>query len=753
MVNKIKAMESKLIKGDGSCNMIEKTNQQQRVLEQQKTDLYERKRLERLTAQELEATEEQGEVLENSYSSLQNEVESKTRKLKKMFLRLQTLKQDIVDVTEEYNRDRRDLEQNQQELLKELKLKHLMIENFISGDEKRKILSRAQFDDEENTWFLVCGNGGTLSSSTTSDCSNISLVSSTCSSVITKRPVSSHQSRQLDGFRRTTRDYEGPQVAPRVQAVLDAAMLNVEPDIELDVGRLNNTHSVRGSIKQRFNGNTNNIGKNAGCSMNPAKNYPSSRGLHIHASYDCQGVVMAVACSPSPSPTPALLPSDQRDHEKFARHFFFKSAQIIVQSRLGEKASCLSQPSPSSSSAWFNLAIKDIPEIALESKKVYSVKSPGSHTIEISLKTTEGDSMILETWCVAMNNENRNTKLNNVAYNHLGQGYQSCFIGQVSNPVGSVSIKVDYRTNMTITPSNASSISSNLMFVKSDHFDLATNTTKKSKSSDDSSAITSDESQEAFRLFSSDSPHCQQQPPTSTSNTEENCNDESYKRSKFKCGAFARSPKAFQDFEEDENDPLFNFLPQETDGVKPHETLASSSVDPEQDPPSPKSSYGDKKTTRASHPATAVPSKSEFGIFFKDRPDIALGLDPEEKPLDNIEGQILTFEKSLEKYDEMIKALDCLTREKEQKNRQLRRKYSVYFCVVEMSSTGRPGGGGASSGGGRICQFKLVLLGESAVGKSSLVLRFVKGQFHEFQESTIGAAFLTQTICLDDTTV
>ena len=54
---------------------------------------------------------------------------------------------------------------------------------------------------------------------------------------------------------------------------------------------------------------------------------------------------------------------------------------------------------------------------------------------------------------------------------------------------------------------------------------------------------------------------------------------------------------------------------------------------------------------------------------------------------------------------------------------------------------------------GKVCQFKLVLLGESAVGKSSLVLRFVKGQFHEYQESTIGAAFLSQTVCLDDTTV
>ncbi|KAL4646868.1 ras-related protein Rab-5A [Arapaima gigas] len=70
-----------------------------------------------------------------------------------------------------------------------------------------------------------------------------------------------------------------------------------------------------------------------------------------------------------------------------------------------------------------------------------------------------------------------------------------------------------------------------------------------------------------------------------------------------------------------------------------------------------------------------------------------------------------------------------------------------------MASRGgatRPNGPNA---GNKICQFKLVLLGESAVGKSSLVLRFVKGQFHEFQESTIGAAFLTQTVCLDDTTV
>lgn len=50
----------------------------------------------------------------------------------------------------------------------------------------------------------------------------------------------------------------------------------------------------------------------------------------------------------------------------------------------------------------------------------------------------------------------------------------------------------------------------------------------------------------------------------------------------------------------------------------------------------------------------------------------------------------------------------------------------------------------------RFVQFKLVLLGESAVGKSSIVHRFVKNTFDDMRESTIGAAFLTQSITLPE---
>ncbi|XP_021999388.2 ras-related protein Rab5 [Helianthus annuus] len=50
-------------------------------------------------------------------------------------------------------------------------------------------------------------------------------------------------------------------------------------------------------------------------------------------------------------------------------------------------------------------------------------------------------------------------------------------------------------------------------------------------------------------------------------------------------------------------------------------------------------------------------------------------------------------------------------------------------------------------------QAKLVILGDMGTGKTSMVLRFVKGQFYDYQESTIGAAFFTQVVSINKTTV
>ena len=45
-----------------------------------------------------------------------------------------------------------------------------------------------------------------------------------------------------------------------------------------------------------------------------------------------------------------------------------------------------------------------------------------------------------------------------------------------------------------------------------------------------------------------------------------------------------------------------------------------------------------------------------------------------------------------------------------------------------------------------IKNFKLVFLGDTAVGKSCITVRYVRDEFFEFQEPTIGAAFLTATV-------
>ena len=48
------------------------------------------------------------------------------------------------------------------------------------------------------------------------------------------------------------------------------------------------------------------------------------------------------------------------------------------------------------------------------------------------------------------------------------------------------------------------------------------------------------------------------------------------------------------------------------------------------------------------------------------------------------------------------------------------------------------------------CHFKLVLLGDTAVGKSCLVVRFVRDEFFEYQEPTIGGEHRIWPLGADD---
>ncbi|XP_060032475.1 autophagy-related protein 13 isoform X7 [Erinaceus europaeus] len=189
-----------------------------------------------------------------------------------------------------------------------------------------------------------------------------------------------------------------------------------------------------------------------------------------------------------------LNSQDRKDLDKFIKFFALKTVQVIVQARLGEKICTRSSSSPTGSD-WFNLAIKDIPEVTHEAKKALAGQLPAvgrSMCVEISLKTSEGDSMELEIWCLEMNEKcDKEIKVSYTVYNRLslllksllaitrvtpayrlsrkqghefvilyriyfgevqlnglGEGFQTVRVGTVGTPVGTITLSCAYRINL-----------------------------------------------------------------------------------------------------------------------------------------------------------------------------------------------------------------------------------------------------------------------------------------------------------------
>ncbi|CDJ59366.1 Ras family domain-containing protein, putative [Eimeria maxima] len=70
-------------------------------------------------------------------------------------------------------------------------------------------------------------------------------------------------------------------------------------------------------------------------------------------------------------------------------------------------------------------------------------------------------------------------------------------------------------------------------------------------------------------------------------------------------------------------------------------------------------------------------------------------------------------------------------------------------ATSSSSSSSSSAAAAAKTGGIKGPSYKTVLLGDASVGKSSLVLRFVKNTFSNTMETTIGAAFFAKTVDID----
>lgn len=255
--SKIKMMESKLLVGGKS--IVDKTTEQERALEEQRIQIAEQQRREREIQQKLDEKEENAVEIKGNYTSLQQEVDSKTKKLKKLFGKLQTIRSEIADQQEAHIRERQELEQAQEDLTRELKLKSLIIENFIPPDERVKLTNRAVYDDEKEEWQLK---------SSSQNGSQQAMAKRPVSAVGNRRPITEYAKMaaamgghmrykaeniimiELDMPNRTTRDYEGPAVAPKVQAALDAALQD-EEDLTLDADVLLSKTKVKSKRRDK----------------------------------------------------------------------------------------------------------------------------------------------------------------------------------------------------------------------------------------------------------------------------------------------------------------------------------------------------------------------------------------------------------------------------------------------------------------------------------------------------------------------
>ncbi|KOB73475.1 Autophagy-related protein 13 [Operophtera brumata] len=191
---------------------------------------------------------------------------------------------------------------------------------------------------------------------------------------------------------------------------------------------------------------------------------------------------------------------------KYTKELALKVAQIVVQSRQGKKITHQLQELPDNSNIeltpplqWFDLSIPEEPRVNEETKGVLNGEVIDALSkilcIEISLRTSDGDEMVLEIWTVRLISGieicslptlyyrmsvmlkstltiSRITPAYKLArsqskelykiyhkiyggepnYSLLGDKHKTVKVGELHTPIGTLLIEVVYRTKMTMIP-------------------------------------------------------------------------------------------------------------------------------------------------------------------------------------------------------------------------------------------------------------------------------------------------------------
>ncbi|XP_014898368.1 kinesin-like protein KIF3A isoform X1 [Poecilia latipinna] len=154
LLEKLSALEKKVIVG--GVDLLAKAEEQERLLEESNNELEERRKRAEQLRKELEEKEQERLDIEEKYTSLQEEAQGKTKKLKKVWTMLMAAKSEMADLQQEHNREIEGLLENIRQLSRELRLQMLIIDNFIPQEYQAMIENYVHWNEDIGEWQLKC---------------------------------------------------------------------------------------------------------------------------------------------------------------------------------------------------------------------------------------------------------------------------------------------------------------------------------------------------------------------------------------------------------------------------------------------------------------------------------------------------------------------------------------------------------------------------------------------------------------------
>ncbi|XP_071552251.1 kinesin-like protein KIF3A isoform X1 [Panulirus ornatus] len=151
---RLQGLERKILVGGE--NLLEKAEEQERLLEESARELEERRRHEEQLRHAITQKEAERIDLEERYTSLQEEAAGKTRKLKKVWTLLMAAKSELGDMQAEHQREMEALLESVRHLSREHKLHQLIIDSFIPLEYQEMIERYVHWNEDIGEWQLKC---------------------------------------------------------------------------------------------------------------------------------------------------------------------------------------------------------------------------------------------------------------------------------------------------------------------------------------------------------------------------------------------------------------------------------------------------------------------------------------------------------------------------------------------------------------------------------------------------------------------